>query len=194
MRTLFYDLLLLGLFSNVFSDCQKDCLTCREKLHPSRDSFNVDACISDCEGRDLLGAFWGPCTKAVNRGPGPLGPASKAKAAAASYQPRGMEAAEAPASHGPAEAKNRVSRIRSLFRGPEPEAAESLGEAGEEMQKKLQKRFGGFTGARKSARKLANQKRFSEFMRQYLVMSMHASERQRQGLAPGRALRQNLSV
>ncbi|XP_051831709.1 prepronociceptin [Antechinus flavipes] len=192
MRTLFYDLLLLGLFSNVFSDCQKDCLTCREKLHPSRDSFNVDECISHCEGGDLPGAVWGPCAKAVNRGPWHLGAAGQA--AAAFYQPRAMEAMEAPPSDGQAEAKNRVSRIRSLFRGPEPEAAASFGEAGEEMQKKLQKRFGGFTGARKSARKLANQKRFSEFMRQYLVMSMHASERQRHGLAPGRTLRQNVSV
>ncbi|XP_074143692.1 prepronociceptin [Sminthopsis crassicaudata] len=190
MRTLFYDLLLLGLFSNVFSDCQKDCLTCREKLHPSRDSFNVDECISDCEGQGLRGASWGPCTTAVSKGPWQLGSASKGKAAAAFYQPRVMEETEAPLSDGPAEGKNRVSRIRSLLRAQEQEAAE----AGEEMQKKLQKRFGGFTGARKSARKLANQKRFSEFMRQYLVMSMQASERQRHGLAPGRTLRQNLSV
>lgn len=35
----------------------------------------------------------------------------------------------------------------------------------------LQKRFGGFIGVRKSARKWHNQKRFSEFLKQYLGMS-----------------------
>ncbi|XP_038627376.1 prepronociceptin [Tachyglossus aculeatus] len=39
------------------------------------------------------------------------------------------------------------------------------------------KRFGGFTGARKSARKLANQKRVSEFVRQFVMLSLQSSER-----------------
>ncbi|XP_074081522.1 prepronociceptin [Macrotis lagotis] len=190
MKTLLYDLMLLGLFSNVFSDCQKDCLTCREKLHLGQDGFSVDECITDCEEQDFLSPFWAPCTKAMNKGRWQLSSTSKDKAMASVYQPQVMEAQTLSQMEG----KNRVSRVRSLFRAQEQEAAEGLGEAGEEMQKKLQKRFGGFTGARKSARKLANQKRFSEFMRQYLVMSMHASEHQRHGLAPGRNLRQNGNV
>ncbi|KAL0969334.1 hypothetical protein UPYG_G00225720 [Umbra pygmaea] len=40
----------------------------------------------------------------------------------------------------------------------------------------LQKRYGGFIGVRKSARKWNNQKRFSEFLKQYLGMSTRASE------------------
>lgn len=40
----------------------------------------------------------------------------------------------------------------------------------------LQKRYGGFIGVRKSARKWNNQKRFSEFLKQYLGMSSRASD------------------
>ncbi|XP_036398819.1 proenkephalin-A [Megalops cyprinoides] len=40
----------------------------------------------------------------------------------------------------------------------------------------LQKRYGGFIGVRKSARKWNNQKRFSEFLKQYLGMTARASE------------------
>ncbi|XP_004682592.1 PREDICTED: prepronociceptin [Condylura cristata] len=87
MKVLLCGLLLLSLFSSASSSCQGDCLTCREKLRPALDSFN--------------------------------------------------------------------------------------------LEKQLQKRFGGFTGARKSARKLASQKRFSEFMRQYLVLSLQSSQRRR---------------
>lgn len=39
-----------------------------------------------------------------------------------------------------------------------------------------QKRYGGFIGIRKSARKWNNQKRFSEFLKQYLGMSARAAE------------------
>ncbi|KAM8810000.1 prepronociceptin [Eudromia elegans] len=40
----------------------------------------------------------------------------------------------------------------------------------------VQKRYGGFIGVRKSARKWNNQKRFSEFLKQYLGMSPRSSE------------------
>lgn len=39
-----------------------------------------------------------------------------------------------------------------------------------------QKRYGGFVGIRKSARKWNNQKRFSEFLKQYLGMNARATE------------------
>lgn len=39
-----------------------------------------------------------------------------------------------------------------------------------------QKRYGGFIGIRKSARKWNNQKRFSEFLKQYLGISARATE------------------
>lgn len=40
----------------------------------------------------------------------------------------------------------------------------------------MQKRYGGFIGVRKSARKWNNQKRFSQFLKQYLGMSTRSSE------------------
>ncbi|XP_051578731.1 prepronociceptin-like [Myxocyprinus asiaticus] len=43
-------------------------------------------------------------------------------------------------------------------------------------RRSLQKRYGGFIGVRKSARKWNNQKRFSDFLKQYLGMSTRASE------------------
>ncbi|CAG03094.1 unnamed protein product, partial [Tetraodon nigroviridis] len=39
-----------------------------------------------------------------------------------------------------------------------------------------QKRYGGFVGIRKSARKWNNQKRFSEFLKQYLGMSARTTD------------------
>lgn len=96
-----------------------------------------------------------------------LSPADPEHVAAALYQPSASEM----------ELK-RMPRIRSLIPA-QKETEPGMDEAGDMEQKQLQKRFGGFTGARKSARKLANQKRFSEFMRQYLVLSMQSSQRRR---------------
>lgn len=101
------------------------------------------------------------------RGSWQLSPVDPEHLAAALYQPRASEM------H-----LKRMPRVRSLFQ-EQKETEPGMDEAGEKEQKQLQKRFGGFTGARKSARKLANQKRFSEFMRQYLVLSMQSSQRRR---------------
>ncbi|XP_006735183.1 prepronociceptin isoform X2 [Leptonychotes weddellii] len=167
MKILLCDLLLLSLFSSVSGSCQKDCLTCREKLRPALDPFNLEVCILECEGKVFSSPLWTPCTKVMTRGSWQLSPADPEHVAAALYQPSASEMQ-----------LKRMPRIRSLIqaqRGTEP----GMDEAGEMEQKQLQKRFGGFTGARKSARKLANQKRFSEFMRQYLVLSMRSSQRRR---------------
>ncbi|XP_077625850.1 prepronociceptin isoform X2 [Crocuta crocuta] len=168
MKILLCDLLLLSLFSSVSSSCQKDCLTCREKLRPTLESFNLELCILECEGKVFSSPLWTPCTKVMARGSWQLSPAEPEHVAAALYQPSSSSEVQL----------KRMPRIRSLIqaqKGTEP----SMDEAGEMEQKQLQKRFGGFTGARKSARKLANQKRFSEFMRQYLVLSLQSSQRRR---------------
>ncbi|XP_007426023.1 prepronociceptin [Python bivittatus] len=52
----------------------------------------------------------------------------------------------------------------------------NYGQMGEPEVQELQKRFGGFIGVRKSARKWHNQKRFSEFLKQYLGMSPRSIE------------------
>ncbi|KAK1343010.1 hypothetical protein QTO34_015780 [Cnephaeus nilssonii] len=181
MKTLLCDLLLLSLFSSVSSSCQKDCLACREKLRPALDSFDLEmspcpspflpplslqVCILECEGKVLPSPLWTPCTKIIARGPWQLSPADPEHLAAALYQPGASEM------H-----LKRMPRVRSLVEA-QKETEPGMDEAGKE-QKQLQKRFGGFTGARKSARKLANQKRFSEFMRQYLVLSLQSSQRRR---------------
>uniref|UniRef100_A0A8C3YF69 Prepronociceptin n=1 Tax=Catagonus wagneri TaxID=51154 RepID=A0A8C3YF69_9CETA len=171
MKILFCDLLLLSLFSSsgsVSSSCHKDCLACREKLRPALDSFSLEVCILECEGKVSASPVWTPCTKVMARGSWQLSPADPDHVAAALYQPRASEMQHL----------KRMPRVRSLFQaqeGTEPR----MDEAGGTEQKQLQKRFGGFTGARKSARKLANQKRFSEFMRQYLVLSLQSSQRRR---------------
>ncbi|KAL2761657.1 prepronociceptin isoform 1 preproprotein [Daubentonia madagascariensis] len=170
MKILLCDLLLLSIFSSVFSSCQRDCLTCREKLRPVPDSFNLEVCILECEEKVFPSPLWTPCAKVTARGSWQLSPADRDHAAAALRQPGAPEMQHL----------KRMPRVGSLFpaqdeTGPGPEESGEM----ETQQKQLQKRFGGFTGARKSARKLANQKRFSEFMRQYLVLSMQSSQRRR---------------
>ncbi|XP_040822147.1 prepronociceptin [Ochotona curzoniae] len=168
MKILLGDLLLLSLLSSVFSSCQRDCLTCQEKLHPALDSFNMETCILECEEKALPSPLWTPCTKIMTKGSWKLSPADPEHVTTALDQPRASEMQHL----------RRMPRVRSLFRRQEETEPSTL-EAGDVEQKQLQKRFGGFTGARKSARKLANQKRFSEFMRQYLVLSMQSSQRRR---------------
>lgn len=122
---------------------------------------SLQVCVLQCEGKSLAGHLWTPCTEALAGSSWQLDPADP-------EQVGGAPAADS-------QQLKRMPRVRSLFReqeSPEPGPGDS-------EQKQLQKRFGGFTGARKSARKLANQKRFSEFMRQYLVLSMQSSQRRR---------------
>ncbi|XP_020034149.2 prepronociceptin isoform X1 [Castor canadensis] len=168
MKILLCDLLLLSLLSSVFSSCPRDCLTCREKLHPALHSFNLELCILECKEKVSPSPLWTPCTKVMARGPWQLSPADSEHVEAALEQPRASEMQHL----------KRTPRVRSLLQTQE-DAEPGTDGAGELEQKQLQKRFGGFTGARKSARKLANQKRFSEFMRQYLVLSMQSSQRRR---------------
>ncbi|KAM6220756.1 prepronociceptin [Rhynchocyon petersi] len=168
MKILLCDFLLLSLFSSVFSSCQRDCVTCRERLRPTLDSFNLEMCILECEENIFPSPILTPCTKILTRRSWQLTPTDPEHVTTALYQPRASEMQNL----------KRMPRVRSLFQAQE-NTEPGMDEAGEVEQKQLQKRFGGFTGARKSARKLANQKRFSEFMRQYLVLSMQSSQRRR---------------
>ncbi|XP_053434389.1 prepronociceptin isoform X2 [Nycticebus coucang] len=170
MKILLCDLLLLSLFPSIFSSCQRDCLTCQEKLRPALDSFNLEVCLLECEEKVSPSPLWTLCTKVMARGSWQLSPTDPDHTAAVLYQPGAPEMQHL----------KRMPRVGSLFPAqdetrPGPEEAGEM----ETQQKQLQKRFGGFTGARKSARKLANQKRFSEFMRQYLVLSLQSSQRRR---------------
>lgn len=104
-----------------------------------------------------------------------------------------------------AEDKKQVSKVSSLIRQPEAEEGASdgsqapLGDLQDQLEipkrlggflsgpfgyeqmaepavQELQKRYGGFIGVRKAARKWRNQKRFSEFLKQYLAMSPRSVE------------------
>ncbi|XP_052046809.1 prepronociceptin isoform X2 [Apodemus sylvaticus] len=169
MKILFCDVLLLSLLSSVFSSCPRDCLTCQERLHPDPDSFNVKVCILQCEEKVFPRPLWTVCTKVMASGSGQLSPADPELVSAALYQSKASEMQHL----------KRMPRVRSLVQARDDAEPGADAEPGGLEQKQLQKRFGGFTGARKSARKLANQKRFSEFMRQYLVLSMQSSQRRR---------------
>ncbi|XP_054857887.1 prepronociceptin [Eublepharis macularius] len=104
-----------------------------------------------------------------------------------------------------AEDEKQVSKVSGLVRQPEAEEGASdgsqaplgelqdqfeipkrlggflsgpfgFGQVAEPAVQELQKRYGGFIGVRKSARKWHNQKRFSEFLKQYLGMSPRSVE------------------
>uniref|UniRef100_A0A8C9UQ29 Prepronociceptin n=1 Tax=Spermophilus dauricus TaxID=99837 RepID=A0A8C9UQ29_SPEDA len=132
MKIMLCDLLLLSLLSSVFSSCPRDCLTCREKLHPALDGFNLEVGPGGGEPR--------PCWTIMGllaRAPWQLSPADPEHVTAALYQPRASEMQHL----------KRMPRVRSLFQA-QKETEPGVDEAGEAEQKQLQKRFGGFTGGK----------------------------------------------
>ncbi|NXD30567.1 PNOC protein, partial [Spelaeornis formosus] len=153
MRAVLWDLLLLCLFARARSDCRGDCLHCDRLLY--RDSFDVLICILECEGQAVPRATWELC--------------------AAASRPRHLSG-------------QRWSRLAETepgtFLQPRRDDDEEE-ELDEDISRRLgagraakgvQKRYGGFIGVRKSARKWNNQKRFSEFLKQYLGMAPRSSE------------------
>ncbi|NWH68018.1 PNOC protein, partial [Geococcyx californianus] len=183
MRAVLWDLLLLCLFARVRGDCRGDCLHCDRHLY--RDSFDVLICILECEGEAVPRATWELCASAAGRvapRPRDLQDAGDSwpDAAAVPVMPlqvsellrrresedEGVEAAPATVPHPPEDISRRLGGFPRGTRGSWPAP----------MAKGVQKRYGGFIGVRKSARKWNNQKRFSEFLKQYLGMSPRSSE------------------
>uniref|UniRef100_A0A8D2IK28 Prepronociceptin n=1 Tax=Varanus komodoensis TaxID=61221 RepID=A0A8D2IK28_VARKO len=116
----------------------------------------LQICVMECEGRLPSSATWDLCSKMPNGSEWPLENGLL-------RQPE----AEGDGGHG-----GRVPRRMSDFlSGPF-----SYGQLAEPGVQELQKRFGGFIGVRKSARKWHNQKRFSEFLKQYLGMAPRSVE------------------
>ncbi|XP_065689210.2 prepronociceptin isoform X1 [Patagioenas fasciata] len=197
MRTVLWDLLLLCLFARARGDCRGDCLHCDRQLY--RDSFDVLVCILECEGEAVPRATWELCAAAAGRaaprprdlqdapwrGAVPAVPPANPFQVSELLQRReteddeGVEAAPGAFPQPPED----ISRRSAFPRGtrgwwPAP------------MAKGVQKRYGGFIGVRKSARKWNNQKRFSEFLKQYLGMSPRSTFRHRIP-APSARHRQN---
>ncbi|NWZ88588.1 prepronociceptin [Poecile atricapillus] len=161
MRAVLWDLLLLCLFARARGDCRGDCLHCDRQLY--RDSFDVLICILECEGQAVPRATWELCAATAGRAaPRPRRLDAERAAPGAFPQPRREEEEE--------EEREDISRRLGAGRAA----------------KGVQKRYGGFIGVRKSARKWNNQKRFSEFLKQYLGMAPRSSE-----YGPGGAGRNN---
>ncbi|XP_032539751.1 prepronociceptin isoform X1 [Chiroxiphia lanceolata] len=176
MRAVLWDLLLLCLFARARGDCRGDCLHCDRQLY--RDSFDVLICILECEGEAVPRATWELC------------------AAASRASPRAHDLAAEP---WPGVAPENLPWRRDAdgaapgaFPQPPEDISRRLGMGwrAAPAAKGVQKRYGGFIGVRKSARKWNNQKRFSEFLKQYLGMSPRSTFRHRIP-APSARHRQN---
>ncbi|XP_066064440.1 prepronociceptin isoform X2 [Chamaea fasciata] len=155
MRAVLWDLLLLCLFARARGDCRGDCLHCDRQLF-YRDSFDVLICVLECEGQAVPRATWELCAAASRAAPRPRPLAARAwPGAAPSRRPDDDDDDDDDGDDG-----------QDISRRP----AESRAAKG------VQKRYGGFIGVRKSARKWNNQKRFSEFLKQYLGMAPRSSE------------------
>ncbi|XP_068864772.1 prepronociceptin [Aphelocoma coerulescens] len=197
MRAVLWDLLLLCLFARARGDCRGDCLHCDRQLY--RDSFDVLICILECEGEAVPRATWELCAAAGRAAPRPRDLAAEPWPGAAPALPagpadplqvtellrrRGADTDEAAPGTFPQPPEEDISRRLGRFPPgtggwhPAPAA------------KGVQKRYGGFIGVRKSARKWNNQKRFSEFLKQYLGMAPRSTFRHRFP-APSARHRQN---
>ncbi|XP_051470410.1 prepronociceptin isoform X1 [Apus apus] len=196
MRAVLWDLLLLCLFARARGDCRGDCLRCDRHLY--RDSFDVLICILECEGEAVPRATWELCAAATGRAaprprdlqaagdpwPGAVPPnpwqVAELLRGRDTQEEEGAEAAPGSFPQPPEDISRRVGGFSRGTRGSRP-APTARG---------VQKRYGGFIGVRKSARKWNNQKRFSEFLKQYLGMSPRSTFRHRIP-APSARHRQN---
>ncbi|KAM4903293.1 prepronociceptin [Sylvia borin] len=162
MRAVLWDLLLLCLFARARGDCRGDCLHCDRQLF-YRDSFDVLICVLECEGQAVPRATWELCAAASRSAP----------------RPRHLSARAWPVPP-PQPRRHRDGDDDDDDNDEEQDISRRPGEG--RAAKGVQKRYGGFIGVRKSARKWNNQKRFSEFLKQYLGMAPRSSE---YGPAPG---------
>ncbi|KAM6123124.1 prepronociceptin [Pterocles gutturalis] len=187
MRAVLWDLLLLCLFAQAQGDCRGDCLHCDRHLY--RDSFDVLICILECEGEAVPRATWEMCAAAAGQA------APRPRDIPDAGDPWHEAVAAVPAMPvSPLQVSEMLRRRESEDEGVEA-APGAFQQPSEDISRRLvgfprgtrgswpaptakgvQKRYGGFIGVRKSARKWNNQKRFSEFLKQYLGMSPRSSE------------------
>ncbi|XP_048793457.1 prepronociceptin isoform X1 [Lagopus muta] len=195
MRAVLWDLLLLCLFARARSDCRGDCLHCDRHFY--RDGFDLLVCILECEGEAVPRATWEMCATSIRSAPRPgavgagvLGAMEPAEAVASPLQVsellRRRDAEDGGAGMAPGAFPSQDEDISRRLGGGFPRGTRGSWPAA----RGVQKRYGGFIGVRKSARKWNNQKRFSEFLKQYLGMSPRSTFRHRVP-APSARHRQN---
>ncbi|XP_060788931.1 prepronociceptin [Neoarius graeffei] len=203
MKTLLWTLLLMGLFVSGRSDCQRDCLSCSQVL-PKDHGFDTLVCMVECRSRVSLGLTWERCQVALEEETqGSLSIENlmlkRAEEEVETVLPMGRSDGGLPYS-GTLQRFDHVARALGrnelnqdaadweLNSDQESEPVNLTKRFGGFLKSKygyrkfmdpgrsFQKRYGGFIGVRKSARKWNNQKRFSEFLKQYLGMTTRASE------------------
>ncbi|NXC38834.1 PNOC protein, partial [Penelope pileata] len=179
MRAVLWDLLLLCLFARVRGDCRGDCLRCDHHLY--QDGFDLLVCILECEGEAVPRATWEMCAASIRAASrhgatGVLGASGPAEAVPSPLQVsellRRRDAEDGDVGTVPGAFPSRDEDISRRLSGGFPRGTRGSWPAA----RGVQKRYGGFIGVRKSARKWNNQKRFSEFLKQYLGMSPRSSE------------------
>ncbi|NXA70047.1 PNOC protein, partial [Mohoua ochrocephala] len=159
MRAVLWDLLLLCLFARARGDCRGDCLHCDRQLY--RDSFDVLVSATAVPCPLSRGGIWAPFPSLGIQG---------GFGVTELLRRRGADAEEAAPGTFPQPPQEDISRRLGRF----PPGTGGWHPA--PVAKGVQKRYGGFIGVRKSARKWNNQKRFSEFLKQYLGMAPRSSE------------------
>ncbi|XP_051665801.1 prepronociceptin isoform X3 [Manacus candei] len=137
-----------------------------------------EICILECEGEAVPRATWELCAAASRASPRARDLAAEPWPGVAPENPSRRCASDGAAPGAFPQPPEDISRRLGLGWRAAPAA------------KGVQKRYGGFIGVRKSARKWNNQKRFSEFLKQYLGMSPRSTFRHRIP-APSARHRQN---
>lgn len=142
----------------------------------------AQVCILECEGEAVPRATWEMCAASIRASPRPgatgagvfgaVGPAEAASPLQVSELLRRRDAEDGGAGTAPGAFPSRDEDISRRLGGGFPRGTRGSWPAA----RGVQKRYGGFIGVRKSARKWNNQKRFSEFLKQYLGMSPRSSE------------------
>lgn len=159
------------------------------KTHPTPIPVSpAQVCILECEGEAVPRATWELCAAASRAAPRPRDLQD------AGDPWHGAVAAVPAVPASPLQVSELLRRREAEDEGVEP-APGAFPQPPEDISRRLdgfprgthgsrpaptargvQKRYGGFIGVRKSARKWNNQKRFSEFLKQYLGMSPRSSE------------------
>ncbi|XP_066468074.1 prepronociceptin [Tiliqua scincoides] len=200
MRIILQSILLVCLLARALSDCRRDCLDCHRHLDSYQDGSKLLVCVMECEGKLVSRATWEFCRKAIQKASLQRDLDSLEEAASQPLETwdgsllRGRGSLK-----HLGEDEKQVARVRTLVHQPEAGAGTSKGDRAplqdfqdqlefpqrlggflrepfsdgqmeEPTAQELQKRYGGFIGVRKAARKWHNQKRVSELLKQYLSM------------------------
>ncbi|XP_064563227.1 prepronociceptin [Zonotrichia leucophrys gambelii] len=175
MRAVLWELLLLllCLCARARGDCRGDCGHCERLGQGQGHRLDLLICILECEGQAVPRATWELCAATLRASP----------------RPRRLSGRPWPSGASPwAQPHPQQQQQQQQQWRREEEEEEEEEEGREDISRRpgaaraaqgVQKRYGGFIGVRKSARKWNNQKRFSEFLKQYLGMAPRSTFRHR---------------